>query len=65
MPVCEIDLRLGGAWHFVSELNGRTTLTMRILYPTQEARDAAIKTGMKDGMSECFDRLVDHLPTMA
>src|SRR5215207_7343523 len=90
MPVCEIDLRPGGAWHFVwrsadgtememrgvyreitpperlvsteswggdwpetlktlilTEEGGRTTLTNRMLYPSQEARDAALATGMK------------------
>ena len=108
MPVCEIDLRPGGAWHFVwrraegtemamrgtytevtpperlvqtessggdwpetvntlllTEENGRTTITQRILYPSREARDAAMKTGMKDGMSQSFDRLERHLLSIA
>ena len=105
MPVCEIDLRPGGAWHFVwrrsegtemgmrgvyrevtpperlvsteswgggwpetlntlvlSEENGKTT-TIRntVLYPSKEARDAALGTGMKAGMSESFDRLAEYL----
>jgi uncharacterized protein YndB with AHSA1/START domain len=107
MPVCEIDLRPGGAWHFVwrrsdgsememrglykeiiapdrlvtteswggdwpetvntltlSEKNGKTTMTQTVLYPSKEARDAALKTGMKDGASESFDRLARHLQTM-
>jgi uncharacterized protein YndB with AHSA1/START domain len=107
MPVCEIDLRPGGAWHFVwrrsdgsememrglykeitapdrlvtteswgddwpetvntltlSEENGKTTMTQTVLYPSKEARDAALKTGMKDGASESFDRLARHLQTM-
>lgn len=108
MPVCEIDLRPGGAWHFVwrradatememrgeyrevtpperlvsteswggdwpetintvtlSEENGKTTITQTVLYPSQEARDAALETGMKDGVSQSFDRLAEHVRTMA
>ena len=104
MPVCEIDLRPGGAWHFVwrrsdgtememrgvyreitpperlvstesgggdwpetlntlilSEEDGKTTISERVLYPSKEARDAALKTGMKEGSSESFDRLNDYL----
>lgn len=108
MPVCEIDLRPGGAWHFVwrradgtememrgvyreiapperlvsteswggnwpetvntlilSEKNGKTTITQTVLYPSKEARDAALKTGMKEGMSMGLDRLDKYLRTMA
>jgi uncharacterized protein YndB with AHSA1/START domain len=108
MPVCEIDLRVGGGWHFVwrrsdsselemrgeyreiapperlvsteswgedwpetlntlvlSEEDGRTTLTSTVLYPSKEARDAALETGMKDGATQSFDRLAEHLRTMA
>jgi len=100
MPVCEMDLRPGGAWHRVwKKANGKememrgsfreivaperlvstekwgpewpetvNTLTLEakgektlvretILYPSKEARDAAIKTGMADGASVSFDRL--------
>jgi uncharacterized protein YndB with AHSA1/START domain len=108
MPVCEIDLRPGGAWHFVwrradgtememrgeyrevtpperlvsteswggdwpetintvtlSEEDGKTTITQTVLYPSQEARDAALETGMKDGVSQSFDRLAEHVRNMA
>jgi uncharacterized protein YndB with AHSA1/START domain len=108
MPVCEIDLRPGGGWHFVwrktdgselemrgayrevapperlvsteswgenwpetlntlalSEQGDKTTITQTILYPSKEARDAALKTGMKDGMDQSFDRLDEYLRTMA
>ena len=108
MPVCEIDLRPGGAWHFVwrrsdgtememrgvyqevrpperyvsteswggdwpetinrpvlTEKDGRTTVTLAVLYPSQEARDAALETGMKDGASVSFDRLAEHLESIA
>ena len=108
MPVCEIDLRTGGAWHFVwrradgtemamrgayqevvpperlvsteswggdwpetlntltlAEEGGKTTVTQRVLYPSKEARDAALQTGMKEGVSESFNRLDDYVRTMA
>ncbi|AXK38863.1 ATPase [Crenobacter cavernae] len=108
MPVCEIDYRPGGAWHFVwrrsdgsemgmrgvyqeivpperivsteswggdwpetlntlllSEEDGKTTITSRIRYPSKAARDAALKTGMKEGASASFDRLEEYLRTMA
>jgi uncharacterized protein YndB with AHSA1/START domain len=107
MPVCEIDLRPGGAWHFVwrradgsemamrgvyqeivpperlvsseswggdwpdtlntlllAEEGGRTTITNSILYPSQAARDAALATGMADGMASSYDRLEDYLATV-
>jgi uncharacterized protein YndB with AHSA1/START domain len=108
MPVCEIDLRPGGAWRFVwrradgtememrgvyqeivpperlvcterwggnwpetlntlllAEQAGKTTITQRMLYPSTEARDAALKTGMAEGVSESFDRLDEYLATLA
>jgi uncharacterized protein YndB with AHSA1/START domain len=108
MPVCEIDLRPGGAWHFVwrksdgaefdmrgeyreivpperlvnteswggdwpetlntlvlTETGGKTTTVCTVLYPSKEARDRALGTGMKDGWSMSYDRLDAHLRTMA
>jgi uncharacterized protein YndB with AHSA1/START domain len=108
MPVCEIDLRPGGAWHFVwrgadgtpmemrgtyrevvrperlvnteawggdwpetlntlilTEDGGATRLTTTVLYPSKEARDAALATGMKEGWAQSYDRLDAYLPTMA
>jgi uncharacterized protein YndB with AHSA1/START domain len=104
MPVCEIDLRPGGAWRFVwrrsdgtememrgvykeimppdrlvcteswggdwpetlntlllAEQDGKTLITNSIRYPSQEARDAALKTGMQDGMATSFERLAEYL----
>ncbi len=104
MPVCEVDLRPGGAWHFVwrksdgtememrgvyreivpperlvsterwggdwpetintltlSEQKGQTTINVRVLYPSKEARDAAAATGMKEGANQSFDRLAEYL----
>jgi uncharacterized protein YndB with AHSA1/START domain len=100
MPVCQIDLRPGGSWHFVwrksdgsemamtgtyrevvpperlvhtetwgpewpetvntlvlTESGGQTTMTLTITYPSREARDAALKTGMKGGMDQSYARL--------
>jgi uncharacterized protein YndB with AHSA1/START domain len=107
MPVCEVDLREGGAWHFVwrksdgaememrgtyreirpperlvsieswggdwpetvntlvlTEEGGQTTATMTILYPSKEAREAAMQTGMTKGMEMTFDRLEKYLQSM-
>jgi uncharacterized protein YndB with AHSA1/START domain len=44
-----------------SEKDGKTTITQTILYPSKEARDAALGTGMKDGMEQSFDRLDEYL----
>ena len=104
MPICEIDLRPGGAWRFVwrksdgsemsmhgvyqevvppervvstelwggdwpetlttlllTEENGRTTITQKVRYPSRAIRDAALKTGMVDGMAAGYDRLEAYL----
>ena len=108
MPVCESDLRVGGAWRFVwrqadgtemgmtgeyreitpperlvstqswggewpettntlvfTEDGERTIVTQTILYPSLEARDAAIATGMQKGMDAGFDRLDAYLRTLS
>ena len=108
MPVCEIDLRVGGAWRFVwrksdgmemtmtgtyrevvpperlvsterwgpewpetvnavvlTETAGQTTITLTITYPTKQARDAALATGMADGMDPSYARLDSLLATLA
>ena len=100
MPVCEMDLRPGGSWHYVwrqsdgsemsmtgivrevapperlvttekwgpewpetintlvlTESGGRTTIKLTILYPSKEARDAALQTGMKEGLDVSYTRL--------
>jgi uncharacterized protein YndB with AHSA1/START domain len=108
MPVCEIDLRVGGVWHCAwrhsdgsmmeirgvykeivppervvsteswggdwpetvntvvfTEEHGRTTLSLTILYPSKEARDPALQTGMTKGVNLSYDRLAARLKTMA
>jgi uncharacterized protein YndB with AHSA1/START domain len=104
MPVCEVDLRPGGSWHFVwrneegaelemhgvyqeisppdrfvateswggdwpetlttvvfREADGKTLVTSTMRYPSKAARDAALETGMKEGMGISFDRLDAYL----
>lgn len=39
------------------EAEGQTTMTLTITYPSKEAREAALRTGMKDGMERSFQRL--------
>jgi uncharacterized protein YndB with AHSA1/START domain len=47
-----------------TEERGQTTLTITILYPSKDARDAALKTGMKDGAAQSLDRLEQYLATV-
>jgi uncharacterized protein YndB with AHSA1/START domain len=105
MPVCEIDLRPGGRWHWrwrnektgeefgmtgeyrevrrperlvnteswgddwpesvstaeFAEANGKTTLTVTAEWPSKEARDRAIATGMNEGWGKSYDRLEEML----
>lgn len=41
----------------LTESNGVTTLTVTIEYPSREIRDAAVATGMTDGMEMGYERL--------
>jgi uncharacterized protein YndB with AHSA1/START domain len=45
----------------LSEEDGRTTITQSVRYPTQQARDAALQTGMEAGVERSFDRLAEYL----
>jgi uncharacterized protein YndB with AHSA1/START domain len=40
----------------MTEQGGRTTLTITILYPSKEARDATIASGMEHGVAASYDR---------
>jgi uncharacterized protein YndB with AHSA1/START domain len=44
-----------------TEQGGKTTLTATVLYPSQEVRDAVIKSGMEHGAAESYDRLAELL----
>jgi uncharacterized protein YndB with AHSA1/START domain len=63
--------RWGGDWPetlntlVLTEEDGRTTLTQTILYPSREARDAALASGMKEGLAVGYDRLAEHLRATA
>ena len=48
-----------------SEEDGRTTITTTIVYPSKEVRDAALGTGMADGMGMSYDRLEALLRRLA
>jgi uncharacterized protein YndB with AHSA1/START domain len=47
-----------------SEKDGKTTLTIRVLYASKETRDAVIASGMEHGAAETYDRLSEHIRTM-
>ena len=49
----------------LTEAAGQTTITLTITYPTKEARDAALATGMKEGMDPSYARLDSLLATLA
>jgi uncharacterized protein YndB with AHSA1/START domain len=40
-----------------TEQEGKTTLTVTVLYPSKEVRDAVLKDGMEHGAAESYDRL--------
>ena len=108
LVVCEVDLKVGGAWRFVLrgpdgtemgmrgvyreivppersvhtesfddfpgeslvtttlvEQGGKTRLTGTVLYPSQEIRDMVIKSGMEHGAAETYDKLAEHLASIA
>ena len=44
-----------------SEEDGGTLITCTVVYPTKAARDAALETGMKEGMNDSFTRLAAFL----
>jgi uncharacterized protein YndB with AHSA1/START domain len=70
LAVCDMDVRPGGSIRWVvtltlTEQAGKTTCAMTVLYSSLEARDAAIKTGMTDGMEMGYARLDKLLAEMA
>jgi uncharacterized protein YndB with AHSA1/START domain len=48
----------------LTEKAGKTTMTHTVLYPSKAARDAALKTGMKEGAARSFDLLADYVRTL-
>ena len=103
MPVCEIDLRVGGAWRYswrnaesgcefgmhgeyreivrperivhteifgageslvtssITAKGDTTTLSMTMRFNSRAERDAAVETGMADGVAISYDRLEETL----
>jgi uncharacterized protein YndB with AHSA1/START domain len=49
----------------LTEQGGRTTLTLTVLYPSKEARDATIASGMEHGVAAGYDRLDQLLAAVA
>jgi uncharacterized protein YndB with AHSA1/START domain len=49
----------------LTEDEGRTTLTVTVLYPSQEIRDIVASTGMEHGAAESYDRLAELLAAPA
>lgn len=47
------------------EQNGKTTLTLTILFESREIRDIALKSGMERGVAASYDRLDDVLVSSA
>src|SRR6202158_1581297 len=47
------------------EQGGKTTLTATVLFPSQEVRDAVIKSGMEHGAAESYDKLAELLASTA
>lgn len=62
--------RWGGDWPetlntlVLTEEDGRTTMTATVLYPSREARDAAMQTGMLDGWAAAYDLLDLYLASL-
>jgi uncharacterized protein YndB with AHSA1/START domain len=57
----------GGDWPetvntlMLAEEAGRTVVTQTTLFPSMEARDAALETGFRSGMTLSFNRLAAYL----
>jgi uncharacterized protein YndB with AHSA1/START domain len=49
----------------LKESGGKTTLSLTIVYPSKEARDGALASGMDGGMSAGYDRLEEMLTAQA
>lgn len=53
-------------WTFEAEERNRTKLTIRMVFPSRDARDLVIKEfGALEGAKQTLDRLAEHLPGMA
>jgi len=48
----------------LTERDGKTTYTTRSEFPSAEARDAMLQSGMESGARETMDRLAAYLKTL-
>ena len=48
----------------LTERDGKTTMTATTTYPSQEVRDAVIRSGMEHGAAESYDKLAEVLASM-
>ena len=56
----------GGPETYVfEEHDGKTTITSKATFPSREARDAVLATGMEKGAAETYDRLDEYLEALA
>jgi uncharacterized protein YndB with AHSA1/START domain len=49
----------------LTERDGKTTLHMTLLFPSKDARDGALASGMERGVAAGYDRLDEILAAMA
>jgi len=49
----------------LEEHDGKTTMTIRMEYPTKEIRDIVLGTGMPDGAGEAYEKLSELLARQA
>ena len=43
------------------EQDGKTRLTTTVLFPSQEVRDAVIRSGLERGANDAYDQLAEYL----
>ena len=46
---------------FLTETDGKTTMTATVLYPSEEVRDIVLRSGMEHGAAESYDKLAELL----
>jgi len=46
------------------EHDGKTTITSRAVFPSKEALEEVMATGMEDGANELYDRLDEYLEVL-
>jgi hypothetical protein len=49
----------------LDEVDGVTTMTTLVQFPSQEIRDAVLESGMESGLQVSYDRLEDLVRGMA